>query len=275
MRHTDPRAIRTAVVGGLGALAVIAGAYLIPLPPIGSVRDWGDGLGPWFPWAFFTVSAVVTIAPIPRSTFTVMSGVFFGPIVGFTGAMIASTVAAVAAFLVVRRVGREKVRPYLRKPIVRTIEYRLEQRGWLAIGSLRLIAACPFSVTNYCAGLSSVRIVPYVVATVIGMAPGTAAVVFLGDALTGQRDPLLLVLTVIFFATGIAGLLLDSMLPVRTIQATSPAAAGKDPASTRSGATDSVRTDSMRTDSMRAGSMPTDSASTDSARTDSAPTGGA
>ncbi|GAB03708.1 TVP38/TMEM64 family protein [Gordonia amarae] len=232
MRQTDPRAIRTAVIGGVGALAVIACAYLIPLPPIGSVRDWGDGLGPWFPWLFFTASAIVTIAPIPRSTFTVMSGVFFGPIVGFTGAMIASTAAAVIAFLLVRRVGRERVRPYLRKPIVRTIEYRLEQRGWLAIGSLRLIAACPFSVTNYCAGLSSVGTFPYVAATIIGMAPGTAAVVFLGDALTGERDPLLLVLTVVFFATGIAGLLLDSMMPVSSPATSAPSAKPTHPDST-------------------------------------------
>jgi uncharacterized membrane protein YdjX (TVP38/TMEM64 family) len=232
VRRSDPKAIRTAVIGGLAALAVIACAYLVPLPPIGSVRDWGDGLGPWFPWVFFTVSAIVTVAPIPRSTFTIMSGVFFGPIVGFAGAMIASTAAAVIAFVLVRRVGREKVRPYLRKPIVRTIEYRLEQRGWLAIGSLRLIAACPFSVTNYCAGLSSVRPVPYVAATVLGMAPGTAAVVFLGDALTGERDPLLLGLTVLFFATGIAGLVVDSMLPVGTSRPDAADSATADPART-------------------------------------------
>jgi len=145
-----------------------------------------------------------------------MSGIFFGPVVGFTGAIIASAIAAVAAFLLVRSVGRERVKPYLKKPVVAAVEYRLERRGWLAVGSLRLIAACPFSVTNYCSGLSSVRLLPYTIASVIGMAPGTAAVVFLGDALTGARNPGYLVLTGLLFAVGIVGLILDARLPVRS-----------------------------------------------------------
>ncbi|MYR05651.1 TVP38/TMEM64 family protein [Gordonia sp. SID5947] len=184
------------------------------MPSVASVRTWGENLGPAFAWVFFAVYAVVAVAPFPRSTFTVMSGIFFGPVVGFTGAMIASTIAAIVAFWFVRTVGRERVRPYLKKPVVRAVEYRLSRRGWLAVGSLRLIAACPFSVANYCSALSSVRFVPYLVATVIGMAPGTAAVVFLGDALTGQRDPLLLVLSGCFFAVGIIGLILDARMPI-------------------------------------------------------------
>ena len=41
------------------------------------------------------------------------------------------------------------------------------------------------------------------------MAPGTVAVVLLGDAMAGQRNPLLLVLSACFFAVGITGLILD------------------------------------------------------------------
>lgn len=210
----DPRVLRRAIVAGVVLAAVLTAAYLMPLPSVTRVRDWGDGLGAWFPWVFFLAYAVVTIAPIPRSTFTVMSGVFFGPALGFVGAMLASVVAAMAAFLIVRSLGRERVRPYLKKPVVAAVEYRLSRRGWLAVGSLRLIAACPFSIANYCSALSSVRTVPYIVATVIGMAPGTAAVVFLGDALTGESNPLLIVLSACFFATGIIGLVLDARLPV-------------------------------------------------------------
>ncbi len=210
----DRRALRAAAIAAVVVVVILACTYFLPTPSVAVVRSWGQSLGPWFAWLFFAAYAIITIAPIPRSTFTVMSGIFFGPVVGFTGAMIASTVAAVAAFLLVRRLGRARVQPYLKKPVVAAVEYRLSRRGWLAVGSLRLIAACPFSVANYCSALSSVRIVPFTVASVIGMAPGTAAVVFLGDALTGNRNPVLLVLTGLFFAVGIAGLVLDARLPV-------------------------------------------------------------
>ncbi|ATD70863.1 MULTISPECIES: TVP38/TMEM64 family protein [Gordonia] len=210
----DRRVVRRALAAAALVALVLLGSYFIPLPSIGSVRAWGDDLGPAFPWLFFAAYAVVTIAPIPRSTFTVMSGIFFGPVVGFVGAMIASSIAAVAAFGLVRALGRDRVRPFLKKPVVKAVEYRLERRGWLAVGSLRLIAACPFSVANYCSALSSVRPVPFTVASIIGMAPGTAAVVMLGDSLTGDTDPLQLLVSGALFAVGIAGLILDARLPV-------------------------------------------------------------
>ncbi|MDV6313721.1 TVP38/TMEM64 family protein [Gordonia amicalis] len=210
----DRRVVRRALAAAALVALVLLGSYFIPLPSIGSVRAWGDDLGPAFPWLFFAAYAIVTIAPIPRSTFTVMAGIFFGPVVGFVGAMIASSIAAVAAFGLVRALGRDRVRPFLKKPVVKAVEYRLERRGWLAVGSLRLIAACPFSVANYCSALSSVRPVPFTVASIIGMAPGTAAVVILGDSLTGETNPLQLLVSGALFAVGIAGLILDARLPV-------------------------------------------------------------
>ncbi|GAB93514.1 TVP38/TMEM64 family protein [Gordonia rhizosphera] len=213
-RRIDPRAIRSAVILSVVVAVVLVGSYVIPLPSVAGLRTWGEQFGSAFVVVFFAAYAVVTIAPIPRTTFTVTSGILFGPVVGFTGAMIASTTAALLSFWLVRALGREKVRPYLKKPVVAAVEYRLSHRGWLAVGSLRLIAACPFSVANYCSGLSSVRTLPYLVASVIGMAPGTAAVVFLGDALTGQRNPLMLALSGALFALGIIGLVLDARLPV-------------------------------------------------------------
>ncbi|GAC53179.1 TVP38/TMEM64 family protein [Gordonia amicalis] len=210
----DRRVVRRALAAAALVALVLLGSYFIPLPSIGSVRAWGDDLGPAFPWLFFAAYAIVTIAPIPRSTFTVMAGIFFGPVVGFVGAMIASSIAAVAAFGLVRALGRDRVRPFLKKPVVKAVEYRLERRGWLAVGSLRLIAACPFSVANYCSALSSVRPVPFTVASIIGMAPGTAAVVMLGDSLTGETNPLQLLVSGALFAVGIAGLILDARLPV-------------------------------------------------------------
>ncbi|WP_055474599.1 TVP38/TMEM64 family protein [Gordonia sp. HS-NH1] len=221
-RGFDRRVIRRALVVAALLAAVLAGSYFVPLPSVASVRDWGADLGPAFVWLFFLAYAVITIAPIPRSTFTVMSGIFFGPLVGFAGAMIASSIAAVAAFALVRSVGRDRVQPYLKSPVVRAVEYRLERRGWLAVGSLRFIAVCPFSVANYCSALSSVRPVPYTVASILGMAPGTAAVVMLGDSLTGDTHPLQLAVTGGLFAIGIAGLVLDSRLPVANATATTP-----------------------------------------------------
>jgi uncharacterized membrane protein YdjX (TVP38/TMEM64 family) len=70
--------------------------------------------------------------------------------------------------------------------------------------SLRLIPAVPFSVINYAAGASAVRTLPYLLATLVGMIPGTAAVVILGDALTGDISPLLYLVSLCTAAVGVA-----------------------------------------------------------------------
>lgn len=76
--------------------------------------------------------------------------------------------------------------------------------------SLRLIPVVPFSVLNYAAGASSVAVVPYFLATLIGLLPGTAAVVILGDAMTGNVSPLLVLVSLCTAALGVAGLIYEA-----------------------------------------------------------------
>ncbi len=53
---------------------------------------------------------------------------------------------------------------------------------------------------------------PYLIATAVGLLPGTIAVVVLGDALTGRTNPALVVITAISVVIGLAGLLVDARL---------------------------------------------------------------
>ncbi len=192
------------------AVALAAVAVLAPHPAPQQIRDWADSVGPLFPLVFFLVHAIVTVAPFPRTVFTLSAGLLFGPALGITIAVAATTVSAILALLLVRALDRDQVAARLNHPAVRAVDRRLARRGWLAMGSLRLIAPVPFSVINYCAGLSSVRMVPYLLATVIGIIPGTVGVVVLGDALTGRTDPGLLVLSGVCITIGVIGLVVDA-----------------------------------------------------------------
>src|SRR6185312_6242103 len=97
----------------------------------------------------------------------------------------------------------------IRHHAVDRLDERLRARGWQAILSLRLIPAMPFSALNYAAGASAVRLLPYTLATLAGMLPGTAAVVILGDALTGDVSPLLILVSLCTAALGLAGLIYE------------------------------------------------------------------
>ncbi len=201
---------RRVVMLAILAAALVTVAVLAPHPAPQQIREWADSVGPMFPLLFFLVHALVTVAPFPRTVFTLSAGLLFGPILGITLAVAATTVSAVLALLLVRALDREQVAARLTHPAVQAVDRRLARRGWLAVGSLRLIAPVPFSVINYCAGLSSVRMMPYLLATFVGIIPGTIGVVVLGDALTGRTNPGLLVLSGVCITIGVIGLVVDA-----------------------------------------------------------------
>ena len=172
------------------------------------MRDWATSVGPWFPLAFLAAHIVFTVFPFPRTAFTLAAGLLFGPYLGVPLALLASTVSAVIASLLVRAAGWQ-LSKLVRHSRVDSLDARLRERGWLAVISMRMIPAMPFSVVNYAAGASAVRVLPYTLATLVGLLPGTAAVVILGDALTGNVSPLLFVVSLCTASLGIAGLIYE------------------------------------------------------------------
>lgn len=196
-------------------IAVVLVATVIPTPGLEQLRSWADQLGPWFPVAFFAAYATVTVAPIPRSTFTYSAAVLFTPAVAIPCSLLASSISASLAFGGVRRLGHERTAGLRADPRIAAVDIRLRRRGWLSVGSLRLVPAVPFSVVNYAAALTSIPFRQFLPATVIGSTPGTIAAILLGHSLTEGDGGAALWATAAFAAVGLVGMVLDSRLPVR------------------------------------------------------------
>jgi uncharacterized membrane protein YdjX (TVP38/TMEM64 family) len=196
------------VAAVVGITVLVAVAVWVPLPTAVQLRDWAESVGPWFPLAFLAAHIVVTVVPVPRTAFTLAAGLLFGPVLGVVIAVVASAGSAVLAVLLVRAAGWQLNR-LVRHRAVDKVDRRLRERGWVAILSLRLIPVVPFSAVNYAAGASAVRMLPYTLATLAGLMPGTAAVVILGDALAGHPSPLLYLVSVCTGALGLTGLVLE------------------------------------------------------------------
>jgi uncharacterized membrane protein YdjX (TVP38/TMEM64 family) len=154
------------------------------------------------------VHIVITVLPFPRTPFTLAAGLLFGPALGVVIAVTASAISALIALLLVRAFGWQLSR-LVSHPGVTALDARLSERGWPAVLSLRMIPAVPFSVLNYAAGASAVGVAPYLLATLAGLLPGTTAVVVLGDALTGNIDPMLALVSLCTAAIGTAGLVYE------------------------------------------------------------------
>jgi uncharacterized membrane protein YdjX (TVP38/TMEM64 family) len=197
------------LVAGLLFVAVVVVALTLPLPSPVQMRSWALSVGVAAPLLFVLGQTLVTLAPIPRTVFTLAAGLLFGPVLGVALSLTATTLAAVLVFVAVRRLGRDLVTPHLDRGVLRAVDVRLRRRGWLAVASLRLIPVVPFSVLNYCSAVSSIRFRDYLVGTV-GVIPGSVAIVVLGDALTGTTSPALLAVSLGGAAVGIVGLVVQA-----------------------------------------------------------------
>lgn len=206
-----------------GVLALVLGAVLVLVfredlpdrtqalaPVLAAVRDAGI----WAPALFVLLQVVATTAPVPRTVFTVAAGVLFGSVWGALVAVLATAGAAIVAFWLVRLGTARVLARIADRRAMAWVRERVEHRGTLAVLSLRLLPIVPFPVLNYAAGASGVRFLPYLLGTVLGVLPGTLAVVLLSDAVVGGApDPRLLVMTVVCTALGTAGVLLASRRP--------------------------------------------------------------
>ena len=195
-------------------IAVLAVIFFVDLPGVEQLRTWADGAGSWFIALFWLCYVILTLFPLPRTIWTVSAGVLFGPVTGLAISLTALTVSAVIALLVVRGLLGEWMRPRLKHPAVAGINAHLERRGWLAIASLRLVAAVPFSLLNYAAALTAIPVGQFAVATLVGSIPTTAIGVFFGDLLTGQMHRGIIAAMIVCALVGIGGLILDSRMPV-------------------------------------------------------------
>lgn len=154
--------------------------------------SWTDGWGLWGPPLFIGLYAVATIALVPASFLTVASGALFGLVWGTVYAFVGATLGATGAFLTSRYLVRERVERRMQgNRRFRRIDRAIQRQGRKVVFLLRLSPIFPFGLLNYALGLTRVRTVDYVLASV-GMLPGTLLYVYPGvlvgevAALSGQ-----------------------------------------------------------------------------------------
>lgn len=200
----------------LAVAALAVAARYVDVPELSDLRAGAQQYGDFFVVLFALSYIVFTLFPLPRTIWTVAAGILFGPVLGLELALVCLTVSAALAFLGVRTLFGEWMRPRLSHPAVAGLNARLARRGWLAICSLRMVAGVPFSLLNYTAALTSIPFWQFVTATFVGSVPTTVIGVFFGEALTSGISAWILAAFLIAAAAGLLGLYVESRLPQPT-----------------------------------------------------------
>ncbi|KFK44373.1 hypothetical protein AALP_AA1G248800 [Arabis alpina] len=140
-----------------------------------------EGYGPAGYALFIAVYAGLEILAIPALPLTMSAGLLFGSLVGTIIVSISGTMAASVAFLIARYFARERILKLVEgnKKFL-AIDKAIGENGFRVVTLLRLSPLLPFSLGNYLYGLTSVKFVPYVFGSWLGMLPGSWAYVSAG-----------------------------------------------------------------------------------------------
>jgi uncharacterized membrane protein YdjX (TVP38/TMEM64 family) len=140
------------------------------------------GLGP-IGYVVYTLGYAIIGLFVPASILTVGAGALFGVIGGSIVVAIGATLTATIAFLLARTVLRKRIEKLAAKyPKFRAVDRAVAREGSKIVVLVRLTAVFPFLFVNYAFGLTGIRPLPYILATFIGILPGTIAFVYLGAA---------------------------------------------------------------------------------------------
>lgn len=162
------------------------------------------GFGPWALGVFIVLYALNTISLLPPiGVMSLSAGFIFGPFQGSVAIMAGAFLGTTATFFISRYFGAKFVENMI-KGKAKEFQQKLDQNGFKVILLIRLIPLIPWEVVNYASGLSKIRYIDFISATLIGIFPSVLIQTFFTDRLSNFniKDPTLFVAIGAFLLLG-------------------------------------------------------------------------
>lgn len=123
----------------------------------------------WAPLAFVAIYSLCAVIIFPTQPLSIAAVLIWGWRLGGLIELVAATIAAVFPYLIARGTGRRWIEPRLKQHA--RVAALLDREGFMLVLILRVTSMVPYPILNYLAGCSTVRLLPYVGATLLGMVP--------------------------------------------------------------------------------------------------------
>ncbi|MEV0123858.1 TVP38/TMEM64 family protein [Streptomyces sp. NPDC050703] len=167
---------------------------------------WIAQLGGATAVALFAVAyGACTAAFVPRPLLNLAAGALFGTQAGVVAAIGGTVFGAGIAFGLGRMLGQDALRPMLRGKWLRAADGQLSRHGFRSMLAVRLFPGVPFAAANYCAAVSRMGWLPFLLATGLGSIPNTAAYVIAGARASTPTSPAFLIAMGFIAVTGLGG----------------------------------------------------------------------
>ncbi len=151
----------------------------------------------------FSLKPILLI--IPSAMLSISGGVIFGPIAGFLLNMIGFFISGTLAFFISRILGKSFVDRILKGKII-DLNNNLEKNGFRVLFLLRLPPVLPYDPLSYTCGLTKIKYLDFIAASLLGVIPETLCYSFMGENILNPFSlKFIIPLAIIIIATATSG----------------------------------------------------------------------
>ena len=151
-----------------------------------SLKQYILSYGALAPIISFILMLVQSVAaPLPAFLITFSNAALFGWVWGAVLSWSSAMAGAALCFFIAKFLGRDVVERLTSKYAIDSIDEFFDKYGKYTILVCRLLPFISFDIVSYAAGLTSMKFLPFFIATGIGQLPATIVYSYVGGMLTG------------------------------------------------------------------------------------------
>ena len=178
------------------ALFIVSTKYPI-VQWIGDSRNYVEKLGSWSGVVYPVAYAFCNLLLLPGGILSMGGGFFFGLWWGFFLVLAGNLLGATLAFVIARKIGRQRVEKLLsNNRRLQLLDRAIEWHSWKIVVLSQLNPLAPSSLLNYLYGLTRVKLSRCLMWVAVGQAPGLFFYTFVGtlgqfgvDMARGMQTP--------------------------------------------------------------------------------------
>ncbi|MGN9161577.1 TVP38/TMEM64 family protein [Clostridium sulfidigenes] len=180
------------------------------------LRNYIGGFGYLAPFIYILCFTILPIAFFPVPILALAAGLLFGFLPGTIYTLIGAVLNSAIMFLMAKVLAKDAVTNLLQRKLPENWSSFLfnldEKKGFGIIFILRLIPAMPYNLINYGAGLTSIKFSSYMLATILGILPGTLVFLNIGNQALNIHNPAFMVSIILLILLTIFSLILGKKI---------------------------------------------------------------
>lgn len=167
-----------------------------------SIKQYILSFGIWAPIISFLLMLLQSVAaPLPAFLITFANAALFGWVWGAILSWSSAMAGAALCFFIAKFLGRDVVEKLTSKMAINSIDEFFDKYGKYTILVCRLLPFMSFDIVSYAAGLTSMKFMPFFIATGLGQLPATIVYSYVGGMLTGGAKLFVTGLMILFALT--------------------------------------------------------------------------